>query len=116
MMATISPGTASPELGRRICLRTCVAGSTTCSGQGIMSTAFTHCAASHSLVTMQQHVPVVEAQLVAEPASVREAADPVNGIPDNAPINPWQSICQRPFGGHQRDTTFYCDLSTTSAV
>ena len=40
MMATISPGTASPELGRRICLRTCVAGSTTCSGQGIMSTMF----------------------------------------------------------------------------
>ena len=30
MMATISPGTASPELGRRICLRMCVAGSTTC--------------------------------------------------------------------------------------
>ena len=40
MMATISPGTASPELGRRICLRTCVVGSTTCSGQGAMSTMF----------------------------------------------------------------------------
>ena len=40
MMATISPGTASPELGRRICLRKCVAGSTTCSGQGTMSNMF----------------------------------------------------------------------------
>lgn len=60
MMATISPGTASPELGRRIRLRTCVAGSTTCS-QGTCLPCFLYCPASPSLETTQQHVPAVKA-------------------------------------------------------
>lgn len=102
MMATISPGTASPELGRRICLRTCVAGSTTCSGKAPCLPCCLYCPASNFLETWQQHVIAVKAQLFAEPASVHEAADPVTALPTVHPSVPGKAFARDFKGYHYR--------------